>query len=142
MKKKLAFVDYWHHEHTRSGDFLRNIFSEKVLSIFSIFERSKRFKASSIINWFDLKVVKELWIRLTKGKIFWAPNASAAKIVRFVASSLLFWLKINIKIAKHISAIYSKYIRGDSCTFLLNVRLFAIWYENLLNFEIKILCKE
>ncbi len=28
-KKKLAFVDYWHHEFTRSGDFLRNIFNDE-----------------------------------------------------------------------------------------------------------------
>ena len=27
-KRRLAFVDYWHHEFTRSGDFLREIFKD------------------------------------------------------------------------------------------------------------------
>ncbi len=29
MKKKLAFIDYWHHKYTRSGDFLREEFSKE-----------------------------------------------------------------------------------------------------------------
>ena len=28
MKKKLAYVDYWSHKNTKSGDFLRDILSE------------------------------------------------------------------------------------------------------------------
>ena len=29
MKKKIAFIDYWHHKYTRSGDFLRDEFSKE-----------------------------------------------------------------------------------------------------------------
>ena len=29
MKKKLAFIDYWHHKYTRSNDFLRNELSKE-----------------------------------------------------------------------------------------------------------------
>ena len=28
-KKRLAYVDYWSHKYTKSGDFLREIFSEE-----------------------------------------------------------------------------------------------------------------
>ena len=28
-KKRLAYVDYWSHQYTRSGDFLREILSEE-----------------------------------------------------------------------------------------------------------------
>ncbi len=28
-KKRLAYVDYWSHQSTRSGDFLREILSEE-----------------------------------------------------------------------------------------------------------------
>ena len=28
-KKRLAYVDYWSHKYTRSGDFLREILSEE-----------------------------------------------------------------------------------------------------------------
>ena len=28
-KKRLAYVDYWSHKYTKSGDFLREILSEE-----------------------------------------------------------------------------------------------------------------
>ena len=29
QKKRLAYIDYWSHQDTKSGDFLREIFSEE-----------------------------------------------------------------------------------------------------------------
>ncbi len=29
QKKRLAYIDFWGHQDTRSGDFLREIFSEE-----------------------------------------------------------------------------------------------------------------
>ena len=29
QKKRLAFIDYWSHQNTKSGDFLREIFSKE-----------------------------------------------------------------------------------------------------------------
>ena len=29
QKKRLAYIDYWSHQNTKSGDFLREIFSKE-----------------------------------------------------------------------------------------------------------------
>ena len=45
-KKKLAFVDYWTHQNTKSGDFLREILSEKF-TIYDFWWKEKKFGSFS-----------------------------------------------------------------------------------------------
>ena len=120
MKKKLAFVDYWHHEHTRSGDFLRSIFSEYFLIDDYWWSRNRdipieKLKEYDHIFFFHTLFPYRSLVKLRGKKIMWTPMYDGlnfnSKIFEWI-----FWKQIelmNIKILCFSNQIKNKAEKYD-----------------------------
>ena len=78
VKKKLAFVDFWSHKDTRSGDFLRDILSEEFeITDFWWKPREKfplnELKEYEYIFFFHIIFPYQLMKKLRGRNIMWAP---------------------------------------------------------------------
>ncbi len=99
-KKKLAFVDYWHHEFTRSGDFLRNIFNDefeitnfwwKPKSKFEI----KKLEEFEYIFFFHVIFPYQVMKKLSDKNILWAPMYDGL-IFKNNFEKKIFWRQISL----------------------------------------------
>ena len=76
-KKRLAFVDYWSHQSTRSGDFLREIFLEQFeITDFWWKEKDKipleDLNKFDYIFFFHVMFPHQILRRLKNKKLMWA----------------------------------------------------------------------
>lgn len=100
LKKKLAFIDYWHHELTRSGDFLRDILS-KEFEITNFWWKPKtKFPIDELqqfdhIFFFHVMFPYQAMKRLIQKKILWAPMYDAL-IFKNNFERKIFWRQISL----------------------------------------------
>ena len=98
-KKKLAYVDYWSHQSTRSGDFLREIFSEEFeITDFWWKERDKipleEINKFEYIFFFHVMFPYQIMKKLNNKKIMWAPMYDALNF-RNIFFKSIFWKQIS-----------------------------------------------
>ena len=105
MKKKLAFVDYWHHEYTRSNDFLRNELSKEFEITEFWWSKSSRMSLDELrkfdyIFFFQIMLPYRFVKKISKKKIIWAPMYDGLNFRNFFFE-WIFWKQIfdnNIKV--------------------------------------------
>ena len=106
-KKRLAFVDYWSHQSTRSGDFLREIFLEKFeITDFWWKEKNKiplkELDKFDYIFFFHVMFPHQIMRKLKNKKLMWAPMYDALNF-RNSFFRFIFWKQISnlgIKVLK------------------------------------------
>ena len=106
-KKKLAYVDYWSHQNTKSGDFLREILSEEFEITDFWWKPNHKIPLNEInkfeyIFFFHVMFPHQIIKKLKKKKIMWAPMYDALNFRNFFFKSI-FWKQISnlgIKVLK------------------------------------------
>ena len=106
-KKKLAFVDYWSHQSTKSGDFLREIFLEKFEITDFWWKEKKKIPLDELNNFdyiffFHVMFPHQILRRLKNKKLMWAPMYDALNFRNSFFRSI-FWKQISnlgIKVLK------------------------------------------
>ena len=106
-KKRLAFVDYWSHQSTRSGDFLREIFLEKFEITDFWWKEKKKIPLDELNNFdyiffFHVMFPHQILRRLKNKKLMWAPMYDALNFRNSFFRSI-FWKQISnlgIKVLK------------------------------------------
>lgn len=104
-KRRLAFVDYWHHEFTRSGDFLREIFKDDFHIENFWWKPKEKFPIDSLkkfdyIFFFHVMFPYQVMKVFKEKKILWAPMYDGL-IFKNQFERKIFWRQIsllNIKI--------------------------------------------
>ena len=92
-KKRLAYIDYWSHKFTRSGDFLREILSEEfeITDLLNLLAKDKLLDVKKLnrgITWLDMGTVDSLLlasnfiknIQTTQGFIVGSPEEASWRI--------------------------------------------------------------
>ncbi len=106
-KKRLAFVDYWSHKSTKSGDFLREILSEKF-EIVDFWWKEKDtipindLKRFDYLFFFHVMFPYQIMKKLDHKKIMWAPMYDGLTF-RNIFFRSIFWKQISnlgIKVLK------------------------------------------
>ena len=87
-KKRLAYVDYWSHKYTKSGDFLRGIFSEEFEITDFWWKPNNKIPLNEInkfeyIFFFHVMFPHQIMKKLGKKKIMWAPMYDALNFRNF-----------------------------------------------------------
>ena len=106
-KKRLAYVDYWSHKYTKSGDFLREILSEEFEIVNFWWNPKEKIPLDEInkfdyIFFFHVMFPHQLMKKLNGKKIMWAPMYDALNFRNFFFKSI-FWKQISnlgIKVLK------------------------------------------
>jgi hypothetical protein len=106
-KKSLAYVDYWSHQYTRSGDFLREILSEEFeITDFWWKEKDKiplnEINKFEYIFFFHVMFPYQIMKKFNNKKIMWAPMYDALNFRSSFFKSI-FWKQISslgIKVLK------------------------------------------
>lgn len=99
IKKKLAFVDFWSHKYTKSGDFLREILSEKF-EITDFWWKPKvkipldRLNKFEHIFFFHAIFPYQVLKQLKNKKIMWAPMYDALNFRNNFFKSL-YWKQMS-----------------------------------------------
>jgi len=118
-KKRLAFVDYWSHKSTKSGDFLREIFLEKFeITDFWWKEKEKipldELNKFDYIFFFHVMFPHQIMRKLKNKKLMWAPMYDALNFRNSFFKSI-FWKQISnlgIKVLKFSNKI-NDYIKDE-----------------------------
>ena len=98
-KKSLAYIDYWSHKNTRSGDFLREILSEEF-EITDFWWKEKDLIPLNEINkfeyifFFHVMFPYQIMKNLKNKKIMWAPMYDALNFRNSFFRSI-FWKQIS-----------------------------------------------
>tara|TARA_B100000963_G_scaffold361633_1_gene398289 strand:- start:2196 stop:3233 length:1038 start_codon:yes stop_codon:yes gene_type:complete len=106
-KKRLAYIDYWSHKHTRSGDFLRELLSEKFeITDFWWKEKEKipfnEINEYEYIFFFHVFFPYQIMKKFKNKKIMWAPMYDALNFKNSFFEAI-FWKQMSslgIKILK------------------------------------------
>ncbi len=98
-KKRLAYVDYWSHQYTRSGDFLREILSEEFEITDFWWKPNNKIPLNEInkfeyIFFFHVMFPHQIMKKLEKKKIMWAPMYDALNFRNSFLKSI-FWKQIS-----------------------------------------------
>ena len=98
-KKRLAYVDYWTHQSSRSGDFLREIFSEEFEITDFWWKPKDKIPLNEInkfeyIFFFHVMFPHQIMKKLVKKKIMWAPMYDALNFRNSFFKSI-FWKQIS-----------------------------------------------
>jgi len=99
MKKKLAYVDYWSHKNTRSGNFLREILSEKFEITDFWWKEKDNIPLDTLdefdyIFFFHVMFPYQIMKKLKNKKIMWAPMYDALNFRNNFFRSI-FWKQIS-----------------------------------------------
>jgi len=104
-KKKLAYVDFWTHKDTKSGDFLREIFSEEYEVIDFWWKPKEKFPLDELkkyenIFFFQVMFPYQLMKKLNGKNIMWAPmydGLNKYSVVNFTNSLIkkIFWYQMS-----------------------------------------------
>lgn len=97
-KKKLAYIDYWSHQHTKSGDFLREILNEEFQIVDFWWEPNKKIPIDEInkfenIFFFHVMFPHQIMRKLKNKNIMWAPMYDAFNFKNSFYRSI-FWKQI------------------------------------------------
>lgn len=138
LKKKLAFIDYWHHEFTRSGDFLRNILSEEFEITNFWWKPRTKFPIDEIqkydhVFFFHVMFPYQIMKRFKKKKILWAPMYDAL-IFKNNFEKKIFWRQISLLGVKILE--FSKKVSesiGKENIETLKIRYFIKTQKNAAN---------
>ena len=98
-KKRLAYVDYWSHKYTKSGDFLREILSEEFEITDFWWKPNDKIPLNEInkfeyIFFFHVMFPHQIMKKLGKKKIMWAPMYDALNFKNPFLKSI-FWKQIS-----------------------------------------------
>jgi hypothetical protein len=126
-KKKLAYIDYWTHQYTRSGDFLREILSEEFEITDFWWKEKKKIPLDKInefeyIFFFHVMFPHQIMKKLSKKKIMWAPMYDALNFKNSFFKSI-FWKQISnlgIKVLKFSDKITESIEKEDVDSLKLN----------------------
>ena len=107
QKKRLAYIDYWSHQNTKSGDFLREIFSKEFEITDFWWKPNEKIPLEEIdkyeyIFFFHVMFPHQILRKLKKKKIMWAPMYDALNFRNFFFKSI-FWKQIanlGVKVLK------------------------------------------
>ena len=99
MKKKLAYVDYWSHKNTKSGDFLRDILSENFEITNFWWKENDNIPLDQLdkfdyIFFFHVMFPYQVMKRFKNKKIMWAPMYDALNF-RNNFFKKIFWKQIS-----------------------------------------------
>ena len=99
MKKKLAYVDYWSHKNTKSGDFLREILSEQFEITDIWWKENDKIPLDQLdqfdyIFFFHVMFPYQIMRRFKNKKIMWAPMYDALNFRNNFFKSI-FWKQIS-----------------------------------------------
>jgi len=106
-KKRLAYVDYWSHKYTKSGNFLREILSEQFEITDFWWKANDKIPLNEInkfeyIFFFHVMFPHQIMKKLSEKKIMWAPMYDALNFRNSFFRSI-FWKQISnlgIKVLK------------------------------------------
>ena len=106
-KKRLAYVDYWSHKYTKSGDFLREILSEEFEITDFWWKANDKIPLNEInqfeyIFFFHVMFPHQIMKKFIGKKIMWAPMYDALNFRNSFFKSI-FWKQITnlgIKVLK------------------------------------------
>ena len=106
-KKRLAYIDYWSHKYTRSGDFLREILSEEFeITDFWWKEKEKipfdEINEHEYIFFFHVFFPYQIMRKFKNKKIMWAPMYDALNF-RNSFFEAIFWKqmsRLGVKVLK------------------------------------------
>ena len=106
-KKRLAYIDYWSHKYTRSGDFLREILREEFeITDFWWKEKEKipfnEINSFEYIFFFHVFFPYQIMRKFKDKKIMWAPMYDALNFRNTLFKSI-FWKqmsRLGIKVLK------------------------------------------
>ena len=98
-KKRLAYVDYWSHKYTKSGDFLREIFSEEFEITDFWWKPNDKIPLNEInkfeyIFFFHVMFPHKIMKKFIKQKIMWAPMYDSLNFRNSFFKSI-FWKQIS-----------------------------------------------
>ena len=118
VKKKLAYVDFWTHKDTKSGDFLREILSKEFEIVDFWWKPKEKFPLEELkkyenIFFFQVMFPYQLMKKLNGKKIMWAPMYDGLNkhgVVNFTNSIIkkIFWYQMSslgVKILKFTNKI-------------------------------------
>ena len=111
-KKRLAYIDYWSHKYTRSGDFLREILSEEFEITDFWWKEKEKIPFNEINNFryiffFHVFFPYQIMRKFKDKKIMWAPMYDALNFRSSFFKSI-FWKqmsRLGIKVLKFSSKI-------------------------------------
>ncbi len=111
-KKRLAYIDYWSHKYTRSGDFLREILSEEFEITDFWWKEKEKIPFNEINNFkyiffFHVFFPYQIMRKFKDKKIMWAPMYDALNFRNSFFKSI-FWKqmsRLGIKVLKFSSKI-------------------------------------
>ena len=126
-KKRLAYIDYWSHKYTRSGDFLREILSEEFeIKDFWWKERDKiplkEINEFEYIFFFHVFFPYQIMKKFKNKKIMWAPMYDALNFRNSFFKSI-FWKQMSslgIKVLKFSNKISDSIGKEEIDTLKLN----------------------
>jgi len=127
LKKKLAYIDYWTHQNTKSGDFLREILSEEFEITNFWWKEKDKIPLNEInefehIFFFHVMFPYQIMKKLSKKKIMWAPMYDALNFRNSFFKSI-FWKQISslgIKVLKFSNKITESINEEDINSLKLN----------------------
>ena len=98
-KKRLAYVDYWSHKYTKSGDFLREILSEEFEITDFWWKPNDKIPLNEInkfeyIFFFHVMFPHQIMKKLSEKKIMWSHMYDALNFRNFFFKSI-FWKQIS-----------------------------------------------
>ena len=126
-KKRLAYVDYWSHQYTKSGDFLREILSEEFEITDFWWKENNKIPLNEIdkfeyIFFFHAMFPHQIMKKFKKKKIMWAPMYDALNFRNSFFRSI-FWKQISnlgIKVLKFSNKITESIGKEEIDTLSLN----------------------
>ncbi len=135
-KKKLAYVDFWTHKDTKSGDFLREIFSEEYEIVDFWWKPKEKFPLKELqkyenIFFFQVMFPYQLMKKLNGKNMMWAPMYDGLNkhgVINFTNNILrkIFWYQMSslgLKVLKFSNKIDE--IIGDVDLDTLNLKYYV-----------------
>ena len=126
-KERLAYIDYWTHQYTNSGNFLREILSEEFEIVDFWWKPNEKIPMEEIdkfeyMFFFHVMFPYQIMKKFQNKKILWAPMYDALNFRNSFFQSI-FWKQISalgIKVIKFSDKITKSIKNEDIETLKLN----------------------
>ena len=138
IKKKLAYVDFWSHKYTKSGDFLREILSKEFEIVDFWWKPNMKIPIAKLdkfehIFFFHAIFPYQVLKRLKNKKIMWAPMYDALNFRNSFFESL-YWKQISnlgVKVLKFSNKITESIGNETIDSLKLNYFIKPILYKSI-----------
>ena len=138
IKKKLAYVDFWSHKYTKSGDFLREILSKEFEIVDFWWKPNMKIPITKLdkfehIFFFHAIFPYQVLKRLKNKKIMWAPMYDALNFRNSFFESL-YWKQISnlgVKVLKFSNKITESIGNETIDSLKLNYFIKPILYKSI-----------